>query len=179
MSSRAYTQREWRLLSWWLATFHPNAVIAMNVKLGPTRSVAPGPIPIQNDLEQSRVANRWVDAIFSEGGSITLVEAKLEPDPGIFSQLLHYLRRFRADPAYAQYKTAPVDLVALVNRDDPSVAEEAPFYGIRWEVFQPDLSTLPPASKTLQFDGLPEVELPHDWPARLQSWGVAAISRER
>jgi hypothetical protein len=169
MGKRQYTQREWKLLSWWLATTHPNAEILMNVRVGPTAPLAGveavGPI----EVNASRLRNRWVDAIFFEGGTVSIVEAKMEPDPGIFSQLVHYARKFRLDPTFAQYANTPLNLIAVVYNDDPSVSIEAPWYGVQWVTYQPDLNDfLPAQSKGVEaavVGGL----LPQDWPARV-SW---------
>lgn len=169
MASRQYTQREWRLLSWWLASFHPNAEIHMQVRLGPTTQIpnlnliAP---PADGIL---RLRNRWVDAIVIENGTVSIVEAKMEPDPGIFSQLVHYLRKFRADPQWTDFADTPVNLIAVVYNDDPSVAQEAPWYGVSWQVFQPNLQNFPQAViRGQELTGIGS-ELPPDWPARI-SW---------
>lgn len=148
----------------------------MNVRVGPAIPLATGQSANLAQSQMTRVANRWIDAIYLEHGAVNLVEAKLEPDPGIFSQLIHYARKFRADPGYAHLAGAPVNLIALVNRDDPSVREEAPFYGVRWEVYQPNLKELPPAAGAIMPSIGSDVELPQDWPARLQAWGIKASS---
>ena len=175
MGARTYTQKEWRLLSWWLAQHHPDAVISMNVRVGPPVPVIPGAIanPVSQNL--TRVNNRWIDAIYLENSTVHLIEAKLNPDPGIFSQLIHYLRCFLVDGQFAHLRDLPKVLIALVNRDDPSVAEEAPFYGVNWQVYQPNLQELSPASRSLLPATGVDVPLPHDWPARLNAWGVKAL----
>jgi hypothetical protein len=172
VGARQYTQREWRLLSWWLATYHPNADILMNVRIGPTVP-AYADNGADNLPEGSlRVRNRWADAIYVEGGTPTIVEAKIDPDPGIFSQLIHYARKFRQDSQFAQFERAPLRLVALVYNDDPSVGQEAPFYGVKWEVYHPSLNNvLPPVLKGSPLASS-VVPLPSDWPARLRSWGI-------
>jgi hypothetical protein len=169
MGKRQYAQKEWRLLSWWLATFHPEASISMNVRVGPTNPL----VGLQTDSavtqQLSRLRNRWIDAIMVENGAVSLIEAKIEPDPGIFSQLIDYLVRFRRDPNYSQYAQQPVNLVALVYNDDESVAAQAPWYGVTWTVFQPALDgILPPV---LRGGPLADIasDLPQDWPARI-SW---------
>ena len=144
----------------------------MQVRLGPT-------MPLEGVMNEtpataalSRIRNRWADAIFIEGGIPAIVEAKLEPDPGIFSQLIHYARKFRADPNFAQFVDKPLKLIALVYHDDPSVAMEAPWYGIQWVVFQPNFADWPlPAVKGTPLADSPSV-LPMDWPARLTSLGI-------
>jgi hypothetical protein len=175
MGKRQYTNKEWKLLSWWLATYHPNADISMQVRVGPTVYVGETPTGLTADQELLRVRNRWTDAIFIEGGALNLVEAKIDPDPGIFSQLIHYARKIRADPAFAEFSTAPLNLIALVYNDDPSVAQEAPWYGVRWVVYQPNLAgVLPPALKGSALATVAS-ELPQDWAARLRSWGIASV----
>jgi len=175
MGARQYTQREWRLLSWWLATYHPSADIVMNVRVGPV------PPPLVDAGEDTlpaasrKVRNRWADAIYFENGAAHIVEAKLLPDPGIFSTLIHYSRKFRADPQFRAWADRPLHLVALVYHDDPSVAAEAPFYGVRWVVYQPQLAQLPPALALGA--ALPAFEnpLPANFPARLSAWGIKLL----
>lgn len=169
MGARQYTNREWKLLSWWLATYHPTADILMNVRVGPTLPLTGIHNLTPAEAAMARVRNRWADAIFVENGLVTIVEAKLEPDPGIFSQLIHYARCVRVDPTLAQWVNSPLQLVALVYNDDPSVAQEAPFYGVRWVVYQPTLEGfLPPALRGSALASL-QMPLPQDWPARLKT----------
>ena len=176
MGARQYTQREWRLLSWWLATYHPDAEIFMNVRVGPVASTVNPSDAIDQSVGALKVRNRWADAIFFENDTANIVEAKIEPDPGIFSQLIHYARKFRQDPTFAQWKSKPVNLVALVYHDDPSVAQEASYYGVNWVVYQPALKEmLPPRMKGSALNGL-QSPLPSDWPARLQAWGIASVA---
>lgn len=176
MGARVYAQKEWRLLSWWLATQHPNAEILMNVRVGLTQPVVGVATSASGDTQLGRVKNRWADAIFLENGEVSIVESKLDPDPGIFSQLVHYLRKFIADPTFAEWQGFPRRLIALVYNDDPSVAQEAPWYGVRWVVYQPALTGFaPPMVKGIAL-GTSVVPLPVDWAARLNSWGVASVA---
>jgi len=169
MGGRLYTQREWRLLSWWLATFHPNAEIWMNLRVGPTAPIV-GATQMTRALENlSRVRNRWVDALFLEDGELNLVEAKLQPDPGIFSQLIHYARKLRIDPAWSEYAETPLNLIALVYHNDESVAQEAPWYGVRWVVYQPVMQDFVPAGIVGNAAAAIGANLPSDWPSRV-SW---------
>jgi len=169
MGARQYTNREWKLLSWWLATYHPSADISMQVRLGPTKPLSGVVNPTAADLAMARVRNRWADAIFVENGLPYLVEASMQPDPGIFSQLIHYARKFRADAYYAQYAAQPLGLIAVVYSDDPSVAVEAPWYGVNWVVYQPSLQGfLPPQLLGSPLD-VGDQMLPWDWPTRLRS----------
>src|ERR1700720_262017 len=119
MSSRATAQREWQLLSWWLAQYHSQAQIFMNQRVGPTLQLG-NVYPMDEATEQiSRRRNRWVDAIYIESGGLHLVEAQMEPDPGVFSQLIHYAHKLRMDPTWAAYASWPLNLEALIARDDP------------------------------------------------------------
>jgi|HubBroStandDraft_1064217.scaffolds.fasta_scaffold435199_1 hypothetical protein len=171
MAARQYTQREWRLLSWWASVNYPNAEWWLNLRLGPTL-----PITSLGDLTPamarlSRVRNRYVDALFYDGIALNLIEAKINPDPGIFSQLLHYARMLRIDPLWQQFSTIPLNLIALVYDNDESVQEEAPFYGVRWIVYQPNLAELPPA----QLVGAPASGTPLALPPGFGHW-VAALT---
>jgi len=167
MASRTVAQREWRLLSWWLATFHPNAEIYMNVRVGPTPQWFGGSLVTPATARMARVWNRWIDAIVIDGMWVALIEAKMVPDPGIFSQLVHYARLFRMDPEFEKYKEAQLNLVALVYKDDPSVSFEAPYYGVQWIVYQPALDDFVPPQLRQGFAGSVAPELPQDWPSRI------------
>ena len=176
MGARQYAQKEWKLLSWWLASFHPHAQISMNVKLGPTATTLPTYPGDTAPGDTLRVRNRWADAVFVEGGVVSIVEAKIEPDPGVFSQLIHYARKLRIDPNWSDFKNAPLNLIAVVYNDDPSVSIEAPWYGVQWVVFQPKLAELPTPRAGFPAIGGVEMPLPHDFAARLSSWGIKALS---
>lgn len=167
MGSRQNAQREWQLLSWWLATAHPLfSELWMNVRVGPTEvlSGVPFTTAFQN---MARVRNRWADAVFAENGALNVVEAKMEPDPGIFSTLIHYARKIRSDPTFTQFANAPLNLIALVARDDPSVSMEAPWYGVQWIVYQPSFLTEQQTIATGNTAGGPAPPLPQDFLARV------------
>jgi hypothetical protein len=178
MAARQYVQKEWRLLSWWLALNHPNADISLNIRLGAPVARIPLPGEASSNEPVSRVFQRYADCLFIENGYPTIVEAKLEPDPGIFSQLIHYARKFRMDPAWSHFANVELKLVALVYHDDPTVSIEAPYYRVNWEVYRPNLAVLPaPAQRILDaVQGEVPPPLPSDWPARLSSWGIKALA---
>jgi hypothetical protein len=171
MGKRLYTQREWTFLNWWLATHHAGASIAMNVRLGPTRPLLSYGAPGAGGDGILRLPNRWADAVYVENHQLNLVEAKIEADPGIFSQLIHYARLLRIDPSYAQYRAAPIRMTALVYHDDPSLAEEALWYGVNWEVHQPSLEGYPLPKLSGEALGAVGSELPHDFASRI-SWAT-------
>lgn len=167
MGARMNTQREWKLLSWWLATYHASADhIWMQVRVGPSIAI-PGMLMTPAAEAMARVRNRWADAIFMEAGALNLVEAKMAPDPGVYSQLIHYARKLRADPAFAAYSKLPLNLIALIASDDPSLAQEAPWYGIRWVVYQPAWLTQPQLGNGGSPPFSQEPDLPHDFLARV------------
>lgn len=167
MGSRQNAQREWQLLSWWLVNAHPLFdELWMNVRVGPTQVLPGAPVGVAFE-NMARVRNRWADCIFSEGGALNLVEAKMEPDPGIFSILIHYARKIRMDPQFAGFANAPLNLIALVARDDPSVSIEAPYYQVRWIVYQPGFLTEQQTIATGNSADGPPPPLPQDFPARV------------
>ena len=139
----------------------------MQVRVGPTVAPAGTSLLTPAMANIARVSNRWADAIVIENGALYLVEAKMEPDPGIFSQLIHYARKLRLDPNWSQYASAPLGLIALVARDDPSVAMEAPWYGIQWIVYQPSFLTAAQTEPSGLGVPISNVPLPADWPARI------------
>lgn len=167
MAARQNVQKEWKLLSYWLATYHPLAEIWMNVRVGPNPPLPQGFNPTLWDPYLARVLNRWADAVYLESGTLNLVEAKMSPDPGIFSRLVHYGRKLRLDPNFSQYAGMQLNLIALVASDDPSVAMEAPWYGVQWILYQP--SYLTSAETAASGFSLPAASspLPQDFPARV------------
>lgn len=167
MGSRQNSQREWQLLSWWLAQKHPLFdEIWINARVGPTQ-LLPGAPAGTSWENMARVRNRWADAIISEGGALYLIEAKMEPAPGIFSTLVHYARKLRMDANFARFAGAPLNLVAVVARDDPSVAYEAPWYQVDWQVYQPAFLTIDQTAATGNEAGGPAPPLPQDFLARI------------
>lgn len=148
----------------------------MNQRVGPALTTLPAGSDYATAQNAAYVRNRWTDAIVVYPDKVLIVEAKLDPDPGIFSQLIHYCRMFRLDPTFAQTNNLPVTLVALVYRDDPQVGIEAPWFGIQWIVYQPNLADFPPAYQTISQLAQIASPLPQDWPSRLRSWGIAALA---
>lgn len=136
-ATRQNQQREWKLLSWWLAQNHSHAEhIWMQARVGPSGTIPN--LKYTPEIEaMARVRNRWADAVYIEDGAISLVEAKMKPDPGVFSILIHYARNLRRDPYFSQFNNLPLHLIALMAQDDPSLAEEAPWYGVQWVVYHP------------------------------------------
>lgn len=167
MAKRQHTQKEMKLLSWWLATYHPRAEISMQVRVGPTQPMESVAAFLESLQQVSRVRNRWCDAIFVENGHPTIVEAQMAPDPSVYSQLVHYARMFRLDPYFAQYADQPLHLIALNYADDPLVAQEAPWYGVQWIVYSPVFDGwLPPVVRGTAIEALGP-NLPWDWAARI------------
>lgn len=175
MSSRATAQREWQLLSWWLAQYHPHARIFMNKRIGPSLQLG-NVYPMDAATAQiSRLRNRWVDTVYIENGQLYLVEAEMEPDPGAFSQLIHYARLLRMDPEWASYAGVPLNLQVVVARDDPSVAAEASMYQIKWIVYQPSFLASDHTMPTGEGVPVTPVPLPTDWPARISLLNLGKV----
>ena len=133
--------------------------------------------PLTQAFEQmARVRNRWADAVFSENGALNLVEAKMEPSPGIFSTLIHYARKIRMDAQFAQFANAPLNLIAVVARDDPSVSMEAPWYQVQWVVYQPAFLTEQQTAATGNDAGGPAPPLPPDFLTRVSLFTGKRVS---
>ena len=147
----------------------------MNVRVGPT--IATGlPYPLtQAQANLARVLNRWADTVFLENGTVNLVEAKMRPDPGIFSKLVHCARKLRLDPTWSAYASWPMNLIAVVAADDPSVAMEAPFYRVQWVVYQPSFLTSDQTQASGVGTPISPVPLPQDYPARLDLLNINKV----
>lgn len=147
----------------------------MSKRVGPTLQLG-NVYPMDAATEQiSRLRNRWVDAIYIGNGQLYLVEAKMDPDPGVFSQLIHYARKLRMDPQWASYSGTPLNLIALGAADDPSVAAEANMYNVKWIVYQPSFLTSAQTAPTGEGVPITPVPLPTDWPARISLLNLGKV----
>ena len=166
MGKRIYAQREWRLLSWWLATFHPNAEILMNVRVGPIYDLITGPPQTYAEAQASRVRNRWADAIYLESGTVNIVEASMQPELGLISEVQGYSHLFSIDPVFREWWALPRREQIVVYRDDPYMADRAAAAGVAWIVYTPNLVGFVPPTLAGTLTASLGASLPQDWPAR-------------
>ena len=97
-----------------------------------------GPLPPGKEANEYMVVGRSADIITFEPNIVTIIEAKLEPNPKAIGQLLLYGNMFKQSPRFAQYISAQVNLVLLTSRVDTHVQELCEQQGIKYEVFRPE-----------------------------------------
>ena len=97
-----------------------------------------GPLPPGKDANMFMVVGKWVDAILIEPHLITIVEAKLKPNPKGIGQLLVYEQEFRKTMRFQRYWDRPIKKLLLTTRIDDAVLESAEANNIEYEVFAPD-----------------------------------------
>lgn len=93
--------------------------------------------PIREFREAYSVINRWADAIVFEDHQVTIIEAKMKPNPKGIGQLLAYKDLFKRTPRYSRYAELPVRMVYLTTSVDNDVKGVCTDNGIEYEVFRP------------------------------------------
>lgn len=122
-------QNESKFVNEWLLINHPSALTWKRVRLGP--------MPAKGAGAFFGVVQRWVDAIFFEDDTVHIVEAKLQRDMGMISQLLDYREQFAVTPEFSQFRGKRVKLIALMPFNDRDIESMARKYDIEYVVFQP------------------------------------------
>lgn len=145
---------------------HPNAEILMNVRVGPIYDLPTGPPLTYAQAQQSRVRNRWADAIYIEGGTVYIVEASMQPELGLISEVQAYSHLFSLDPVFKEWWPLPRREQVIVYRDDPYMADRAAQAGVQWVVYSPNLVGFTPPTLAGTLTASLGPSLPQDWPAR-------------
>lgn len=100
-----------------------------------------GTFPPGPDMQALHLVGRWADIITYEPSIVTIIEAKLEPDPKAIGQLLAYKNMFHETPRFNMYESHQVNLKLLTSRVDTHVQELCEEQGIEYEVFRPEWIT--------------------------------------
>ena len=93
--------------------------------------------PIKEFREASSVVNRWADAIVFEQHQVTIIEAKMRPDPKAIGQLKMYADLFKRTPRYSRYEKLPVYMVFLTTAEDDGVRALCEREGIEYRIYRP------------------------------------------
>ncbi len=96
-----------------------------------------GAIPEGKELKFYGCIRRWADAIVYDGKTVTIIEAKMRPDPAGLAQLELYARLFPKTPEFQLFKDAKIKLIYLTVVDDPEVRALAATKKIRVVVYRP------------------------------------------
>ena len=97
-----------------------------------------GTFPPGPDMQAFHLVGRWADIVTFEPDIVTIIEAKLEPDPKAIGQLLQYKNMFAETPRFHMYANWQVNLLFLTSRVDTHVQELCEQQGIAYEVFRPE-----------------------------------------
>ena len=122
-------QLESVLLTRWLREFHKTKLQWKRVRLG----IAGNP----QEAKFFKVTLRWADAVFIDDGFVNIVEAKLNPGPGVIGQLEGYEELFPVTPEFSAYEKWPIKLIILSPKLDFLTAQLASKKGITYEVWKP------------------------------------------
>ena len=101
------------------------------------RRVQVGPIPKGKDPRMYGHLRRWADLIVYDGTKVTIIEAKMKPNPGAVSQLMLYMQLFPKTPEFSLYADKPLGGLVLVAMEDIEVQALAEAQGLGYEVFSP------------------------------------------
>ena len=93
--------------------------------------------PLKEYREMYSVIGRWADAIVFEPHQVTIIEAKMSPNPSAIGQLKMYADLFKRTPRYSQYAKLPVFLVFVCTKEDDNVRSLCRDEGIEYRVFRP------------------------------------------
>lgn len=85
-----------------------------------------------------KVAQRWVDAVFLENGSVYLVEAKISPDASAIGQLQLYRDLFPGTPEFSAYRDLPLKLVFLTTSNDEAIRRLCDAHEIEYVIYSPE-----------------------------------------
>ena len=122
-------QKESVLVNRWLAKFHRTNPQWTRIRLG---------IPANpEEAKLYSVLLRWADAIFTEDGTVYIVEGKLRPELGVIGQLEGYEELFKVTPEFIAYAEWPIKLILLSPVMDLGIAQICSKKGIIYEVWKP------------------------------------------
>ena len=119
--------KESQLVNLWLWDKHRESLQWRRVRLGP--------LPNKEGARLFLVTLRWADAIFVQGGRVTIVEAKLRPGGGAIGQLLQYRDLFSSTPEFSDFHHLPIDLILLAPIITLDIVEMASKHDIKYELF--------------------------------------------
>lgn len=113
----------------YLMQFHPTDLQWKRVRLGPVAN--------PEEAAMMSVIQRWADAITFDGETITIIEAKIRPEPGVVGQLEMYDDLFTQTPEFQMYWEKPRELLILSGVDDQMTRNFAQDKGMTFQIYQP------------------------------------------
>ncbi|MHC4397649.1 MAG: hypothetical protein ACYS1A_18555, partial [Planctomycetota bacterium] len=134
---RGWQPRELRLVSEYLAAYHPHGIKMERVRLG---SIHPGFNTKGMDAATKRMFiqfNRWADAVVILPEKIVLIEVTIPPRPQKVAQLEMYEQLIPTTPEFELYLDRPIEKVLVMAVRDITVEQFARQKGIKVVVFRP------------------------------------------
>jgi len=96
-----------------------------------------GKLPAGSEDAVNQPIGRWADLIVFDPFSVTIIEAKLYPDPKAIGQLEVYSQMFVQTPRFQQYWKLPIKKVLLTTRLDDDIKTSADLHNIEYKIFRP------------------------------------------
>ena len=101
------------------------------------RQVRVGDLPLGADAKFAGVVRRWADAVCYDGKVVTIIEAKMRPDPSAIGQLELYAQLLPKTPEFPDFHAKPIHLVLLTTFDDKESRALAESKGIEVVIYSP------------------------------------------
>lgn len=136
-SARLHQPREMAMVSEYLAKNNLLSKSSTRVRVGNPHPELMNPEIDAADVGILRAYSRWADAVIFLPNKITIIEAKIKPNLGPLEALEVYSRLFRADPAFKEHHSKPIEKVFLYAIEDPVLTRLAREMGIKPVLFEP------------------------------------------
>jgi len=134
---RNWQPRELRLVSEYLASQYPNALVRQRVRLGGVPPSLDGPDLDEHQRRAYTVFNRWADAVVILPRQLIIVEGSIPAQPNKIAQLEIYGNLILSTPEFAEFTDHEIKLVMLSAVYDPVVEKYAKSRGVKFIVFSP------------------------------------------
>ena len=136
-------------LTEYLVRNYPLRTWRVNVRVGPVNPELVKDIVEPRYRRAAMVTVGSVDAIVELPDKTILVEAMIRDEPGKIQMLKMYRNYYLTDPAYAERRTLPIELMLLSPIYNPMIKHLCTTEGIRYVFYRPVwietyLTTLPP-----------------------------------
>ncbi len=134
---RDWQPREQRLVSEYLARFHPDHESRTHVHLWSTPPRLKGQYATDKEERLVGVFRRWADAIVFLPDRLILIEGKILPQPGVISQLSLYEDLIPKTPELAEHREKPIVKMLVCAIEDKLISALARREGVQVRIFHP------------------------------------------
>jgi len=139
--TRLWQPRESRLLAEYLAQKYKDDIVMYRVRLGQLPAWSSKSIQEGVPANIYMVYQRWADAIVITKTTLILIEAKIDPAPGVISQILLYDQLIPKTDTLRQFNKLKRLNVLLIAQHDSEVETLAQSHGITVEYYSPSWVT--------------------------------------